>query len=240
VGRTRLDLSSKQGKDHFQSLDKSTKCKVEDALGTLRDWNEQVQASIKEQAQETRLLQTQTQKTVACEINALANKLEQQIERTCTRTTDEQQHQQQEQQQQQRQEQQQSQCQVIDAIADAATMHNQTLSLGTENINDTIKKETGSTRVHIAGLVETNQEVMKNEINELKRGLQQLQSEIDRKLAELKDLVIKIDTTHEGPKRQLMKKRGNAATVTLISLYELYRNLQVLANLMIYPKHRPR
>jgi NADH dehydrogenase/NADH:ubiquinone oxidoreductase subunit G len=229
VGRTRLDLSSKQTKDHFQSLDQSTKCKVEDALKTLRDWNEQVQASIKEQAQETRLLQTQTQKTVAREINALTNKLEQQVERTRARTTDEQQ-----------QQQQQSQFQVIDAIADAATMHNHALSLGTENINATIEKETASTRVHIAGLVEANQEVMKTEINELKRGLQQLQSEIDRKHAELKDLVVKINTTQEGPKRQLMKKRGNAATVTLISLYELYGNLQVLANLMTYLKHRRR
>jgi hypothetical protein len=231
VGRTRLDLSSKQTKDHFQSLDQSTQCKVEDAMKTLRDWNEQVQASIKEQAQETRLLQTQTQKTVAREINALANKLEQQVERTRARTTDE---------QQQQQQQQQSQFQIIDAIADAATMHNHALSLGTENINATIEKETACTRVHIAGLVEANQEVMKTEINELKRGLQQLQSEIDRKHAELKDLVVKINTTHEGPKRQLMKKRGNAATVTLISLYELYGNLQVLANLMTYLKHRRR
>jgi hypothetical protein len=229
VGRTRLDLSSKQTKDHFQSLDQSTKCKVEDALKTLRDWNEQVQASIKEQAQETRLLQTQTQKTVAREINALANKLEQQVERTRARTTDEQQ-----------QQQQQSQFQVIDAIADAATMHNHALSLGTENISATIEKETASTRFHIAGLVEANQEVMKTEIHELKRGLQQLQSEIDRKHAELKDLVVKINTTHEGPKRQLMKNRGNAATVTLISLYELYGNLQVLANLMTYLKYRRR
>ena len=111
-------------------------------------------------------------------------------------------------------------------------MHDNTLSSESGKIKATIRDETASSSVHIAGLMETNQEVVKQQINDPQRGLQQLQTEIDRKVEELKDLVVKINTTREGPERQSLKERGNTANVTLISLYGLYQSLQVPANLL--------
>lgn len=69
---------------------------------------------------------------------------------------------------------------------------------------------------------------MKQEINGLQRGLRQLQLEIDRGEEEFKDIVIKINTTREGPHRKLLREMGDSATVVLTSLHELYEALEVL------------
>ena len=70
---------------------------------------------------------------------------------------------------------------------------------------------------------------MKQEIHGLQRGLRQLQLEIDRKTEELKNIVLKINSTREGPDRKLLKEIGNSAAVVLMSLHELYKALQVRA-----------
>ena len=79
---------------------------------------------------------------------------------------------------------------------------------------------------------------MKQEINGLQRGLRQLQLEIDKKTEELKKVVIKMNNTREGPDRKLLKKVGNSATVVLISLHELFRALQVLAQISDHLKRK--
>lgn len=162
-------------------------------------------------------IRKQTQNIVTQEIDALASHLEQQNEGIRALTAE---------------EGQQSRAQILDAVADAAIMHDNAFSSESGKIKATIRDETANSRAHIAGLMETNQEVVKQQINDLQRGLQQLQIEIDRKVEELKDLVVKINTTREGPERQSLKERGNTANVTLISLYGLYQSLQVPASLL--------
>ena len=73
-------------------------------------------------------------------------------------------------------------------------------------------------------------------INGLQQGLHHLQLEIDRKLEELKDLVIMINTTKDGPKRESLKKRGNSSTVIIMSLRELYKSLEVSDGNWIKPE----
>lgn len=184
---------------------------MDDILQKLHDQNDGVLASIQEQVQETRAFQGQAQKAVIQEIDALAKNLEKRSEETQS-TAD---------------ERQKSQAKLLDAIADAAIVNDHALTLGTENINATIKEETEDTRAHMTEIMHESQEVMKKQVHELQQGLQQLQSEIDRKIEDLKDLVVKINTTKEGPERQSMKMRGNAANIALLSLYELYRSINV-------------
>lgn len=81
---------------------------------------------------------------------------------------------------------------------------------------------------------------MKQKINGLQRGLRQLQLEIDRKAEELKEIVIKINTTREGPDRTLLREMGNSATVVLMSLYELYKALEVLPTCFWFLKRTSR
>ena len=76
-------------------------------------------------------------------------------------------------------------------------------------------------------MLDRNQEVTKQEISGLQRGLRQLQLEIDRKAEELKEIVIKINATREGPDRKLLREIGYSATVVLMSLHEPYKALQV-------------
>ncbi|MCJ1261298.1 hypothetical protein MMC22_001162 [Lobaria immixta] len=222
---SQFNLFGEQAKTYFEALDESTKRGVDDILQKLHDQNDGVLASIQEQVQETRAFQGQAQKAVIQEIDALAKNLEKRSEETQS-TAD---------------ERQKSQAKLLDAIADAAIVNDNALTLGTENINHrglqrrcgvtinaTIKEETEDTRAHMTEIMHESQEVMKQQVHELQRGLQQLQSEIDRKLEDLKDLIVKINTTKEGPERQSMKMRGNAATIALFSLYELYRSINEL------------
>ncbi|ERF71059.1 hypothetical protein EPUS_03339 [Endocarpon pusillum Z07020] len=152
--RGQLDLSGDQAKNYFESLEKSAKISLKDL------------ANIKQQVQETQSIQKQTQNIVTQEIDALAFNLDQQNEGIRALTAD---------------EGHQSQAQILDAVADAATMHVNAFSSESGKIKATIRDETANSRAHIAGLMETNQEVVKQQINDLQRRLQQLQIEIDRK-----------------------------------------------------------
>lgn len=125
-----------------------------------------------------------------------------------------------------------SRTEVLHAIADAASGYNDALSTKVENMSARIEEVGEYTQAQITGKLDRNQETMKQEITGLRQGLRQLQLEIDRKAEELKEIVININTTREGPDRKLLKERGNSATVVLMSLHELYRALQVLAACM--------
>ena len=97
-----------------------------------------------------------------------------------------------------------------------------------EDISCQIEEANENTRAQITEILDRNQEMMKQEINGLQRGLRQLQLEIDRKAEDLKEIIIKINTTREGSDRTLLRGMGNSATVVLMSLHELYKALEVL------------
>lgn len=61
------------------------------------------------------------------------------------------------------------------------------------------------TRVEFTKKLDVNQEYIAHEITGLKRGLLQLELDIYRNFEELKNLVIKMNNTREGPDRQLLK-----------------------------------
>lgn len=86
--------------------------------------------------------------------------------------------------------------------------HDHALTSNTEKISARIGENVANTRAQLTGVLDANQEVMKQEISGLKRGLHLLQLVIDRKLEELKDFVIMINTTDDGPNRQSLKKKG--------------------------------
>ncbi|KAF6226296.1 hypothetical protein HO133_009162 [Letharia lupina] len=72
---------------------------------------------------------------------------------------------------------------------------------------------------------------MKQEINGLQRGLRQLQLEIDREEEEFKEIVIKINTTREGPHRKLLRELGDSTTVVQMSLHDLNEALETMSEL---------
>ena len=103
------------------------------------------------------------------------------------------------------------------------------ISTQVENVSARIEQANDNTRAQISKLLEKNQETMRQEINGLQRGLHQLQLEIDQKTEELKEIIIKVNTTREGPDRKLLREMGNSATVVLMSLHELYKALELFA-----------
>ena len=116
---------------------------------------------------------------------------------------------------------------LLDAIEQATATNTDGILNASESVHNIVKDENADTRAAMTDLAQLNHEIMKEEINELQHGLQKLQVEIGRKVDELKDLVLKIDSTAEGAERRLLRKRGNTVTVTLMSLNELYGSLQV-------------
>ena len=126
-------------------------------------------------------------------------------------------------------EHEKSRTETLNAIADAASGYDNALSTETENISARIEAATENTRAQITETMDRNQAITKQQIIGLQRGLRQLQLEIDRKTEELKEIMLKINTTREGPDRKCLKEIGNSATVVLMSLLELYKALQVRA-----------
>ena len=124
-------------------------------------------------------------------------------------------------------EHEKSRTETLNAIADAASGYNDALSIEVENISARIETANENTRAQITETMDRNQAIMKQQITGLQRGLHQLQLEIDRKTEELKEIVLKINTTREGQDRKCLKEVGNSATVVLMSLRELYKALQV-------------
>jgi len=146
------------------------------------------------------------------EIESAASKLEKQNERTVTLTVS---------------GKRRSRAEILDAVSDAASGHAQELYTNVTNVSTRIGEENQATRAQVEDLVDVIQEVMKQEIHGLQQGLRQLEKEIDRKVDELKDLVIKINTTRKGLDRQFFRDKGNSVNVILMSLYELFKSLQV-------------
>ena len=126
-------------------------------------------------------------------------------------------------------EHEKSRTETLNAIADAASGYHDALSTEAENISARIEAASESTRAQVTETMDKNQAILKQQITGLQRGLSQLQLEIDRKTEELKEIVLKINTTREGPDRKCLKEMGNSATVVLMSLLELYKALQVRA-----------
>ena len=126
-------------------------------------------------------------------------------------------------------EHEKSRNETLNAIADAASGCSDALSTEAENISARIEAASENTRAQITETMDRNQAIMKQQITGLQRGLCQLQLEIDRKTEELKEIVLKINTTRKGPDRKWLKEKGNSATVVLMSLLELYKALQVRA-----------
>ena len=118
---------------------------------------------------------------------------------------------------------------VLNAIADAASDSDHALSREAASITVRVEEANEISRVQISESLDRNQEIMKQEIKGLQRGLSQLQLEIDGKIEELKEIRIKIDTTD----RKALKKIGNSANAALMSLHELYRALQVFATMIL-------
>lgn len=171
-------------------------------------------AAAEAQTKQMSALHTQTETMLSQEFVSAAANLAEQSETTRTFTA---------------KEQERSRTEVLNAIADAASGYDDALSTETENISAQIEEARENTRAQITEILDRNQETMKQEINGLQRGLRQLQLEIDRKAEELKEIIIKISTTREGPDRNLLREMGNSATVVLMSLHELYKALQVLS-----------
>ena len=126
-------------------------------------------------------------------------------------------------------EQRETRADVLNAVADAATGYNDALSTHVENISARIEQGNEKTQAQISMVLENNQEIMRQQINGLQRGLHQLQLEIDRKTEELKEIINKVNTTREGPDQTLLREKGKSATVVLMSLRELYKALEVFA-----------
>ena len=117
---------------------------------------------------------------------------------------------------------------VLNAVTDAASGYDDAISLKAKNISARIEEANENTRAQITEILDRNQEIMKQEINGLQLGLHQLQLEIDRKAEESKEIVTKINTKREGLDRTLLREMSNSVTVVLMSLYELYKALEVL------------
>lgn len=164
------------------------------------------------QTEQIKALHTQTETILSQELESAAASIAEQSEATRALTA---------------KEQQRTRIEVLEAVADAASGYDDALSIEAENISSRIVEGNENTRIQISKMVERNQEIMKQEISGLQRGLHQLELEIDKKVEELKEILTKINTTREGPKRNTLKKLGNSAAVVLMSLYKLHSALQV-------------
>lgn len=198
----------------FQALDHATKESAQKILDVLLDNRDQLLATTNGQTRQLRALHAQTE-ILNNEFESAAVNLSEQSRMTRALTT---------------KEHERSRTEVLNAITDAASGYDAALSTEAENISACIEEANQTTRAQITETLNRNQDIMKQEIYGLQRGLRQLQVEIDRKTEELKEIVLKINTTREGADRNLLKERGNSATVVLMSLYELYKALQVRAS----------
>ena len=219
--RSAVDVLSFRQTRSFQALDHATKEGVQKILDVLTDNKDHVVTTTDGQTRQLMELHAQTEGMVIHEFESAASHLVKQSETTRTLTA---------------KEHEKTRTEVLSAIADAASGCGDTVSREAENMSARIEEANEDTRFQIAGILERNHETMKQEISELQRGLRQLQLEIDKKTEELKSIIIKMNTTREGPDRKLLKEIGNSASVVLMSLYELYTALQVFEQISDYLK----
>ena len=126
-------------------------------------------------------------------------------------------------------EHERSRTEVLNAIADAASGYDDTLSTEAENISARMEEGNEKTRAYVTEILDRNQETTMQEISGLRQELHQVELKIDTNTEELKEILNKINTTPEGPHRRSLREMGNSATVVLMSLHELYKALQVFA-----------
>lgn len=225
-----MDASKVQQTSAFHALDEATKEGAQKILDALQDNRDHLIATTDAQtrhlrALHLRALHRQTETILSQEFESAAAKLAEQSETTRALTAE---------------EQQRTRTDVLNAVADAASGYDDAISTEAKSISARIEEANENTRAQITEILDRNQEIMKQEINGLQRGLRQLQLENDRKAEELKEIVIKINTTREGPDRKLLREMGNSAIVVLISLHELYKALEVLATRFGFSKHTSR
>ena len=208
-----MDASKVQQSTTFQALDKTTQEGAQKILDVLQDNRDHLISITDAQTLQLRALHTRTETILNHEFESVTAILVEQIEATRTLAA---------------KEQDRSRTEVLDAIANATSGYDSALSIKAEDISCQIGEANENTRAQITEILDRNQEIMKQEINGLQRGLRQLQLEIDRKAEDLKEIIIKINTTREGSDRTLLREMGNSATVVLMSLHELYKALEVL------------
>lgn len=203
----------------FQALDHATKESAQKILDVLLDNRDQLLATTNGQTRQLRALHAQTEMILNHEFESAAVNLSEQSRTTRALTT---------------KEHERSRTDVLNAIADAASGYDDALSTEAENISACIEEANQTTRAQITETLNRNRDIMKQDIYGLERGLLQLKLEIDRKAEELKEIVLKINTTREGADRKLLRTMGNSATVVLMSLHELYKALEVSAVCLCY------
>lgn len=217
--RCQVDASKVQQTSAFHALDEATKEGAQKILDALQDNRDHLIATTDAQTRHLRALHRQTETILSQEFESAAAKLAEQSETTRALTAE---------------EQQRTRTDVLNAVADAASGYDDAISTEAKSISARIEEANENTRAQITEILDRNQEIMKQEINGLQRGLRQLQLENDRKAEELKEIVIKINTTREGPDRKLLREMGNSAIVVLISLHELYKALEEMLKPLVH------
>ncbi|KAL8795924.1 MAG: hypothetical protein Q9195_001668 [Heterodermia aff. obscurata] len=202
-------------------LDQATKQGLAATLAALQDNSDRIIKAIDKHAGDSQKLHLERQIAMSQQIDALANTVSQHNEQA----------------QANKASQRAAHVELIGAIEHATASNADSILNANESVHMALKDENLDTRVAIRDIARSNNEAMKQEISELQHGLQKLQIEIGKKVDELKDLVLKINSAAEGAERRLLRKRGNTVTVTLMSLYELYRSLQELLDSLLQKGH---
>ncbi|KAM0802013.1 hypothetical protein BDR22DRAFT_888067 [Usnea florida] len=216
--RSQIDLLNLQQIESFQTLDNATKESVQKLSEIVNGIRNQLVTATDGRTEELKELHQKTETILSQEFESAAANLAAESETTRTLATN---------------EQRKTRADVLNAIADVASNYNYANSTQVENISVRIEQGNEKAQAQISKVLEKNQETMRQEINGLQRGLHQLQLEIDRKTEELKEIIIKISTTREGPNRKKLREMGNSATVVLTSLRELYKALEEMLKSLI-------
>lgn len=216
--RSQIDLLGLQQIQSLRTLDNATKESVQKLSEILIGTQNCLVTATDGQTMQLKELHKQTETILSQEFESAAANLAEQSETTRTLTAN---------------EQRETRANVLSAVADAASAYNDAIFTQVEYVSARVEQANDNSRAQISKVLEKNQETMRQEINGLQRGLYQLQLEIDRKTEELKEIIIKVNTTREGPDRELLRKMGNSATVVLMSLHELYKALEEMLKSLI-------
>jgi hypothetical protein len=190
--RARIDVLSVQHFEAFQRLDNALKQAATQILDAVQESTVHVITATEMQNIEIRTLHTRTQDVLKQEIETTTVLLKEQNEQHHTIVTN---------------EGRESRTEVLDAIAGAVCEQDRAISAGGQKVSSEVREEHQHTRAEITKRLDVNQEHMAQEITGLKRGLRQLELDLDRNFEELKSLLIKMNNTREGPDRQLLEVR---------------------------------
>ena len=211
-GSGKIEVLNSQQADAFQNLDQATRSGINQILELYQKHREDISIAVNNQTERIQILHTDTKSHLTEEIELAAGNLETQAQKNHAESA---------------QERNRTRVEIVNATAHAAASHDRSLGEESQNITAKVSEEHQSTRVEIGAKLDANQQVMQQEIHSLQNGLQQLKLEIDKKTEELKELIVKINTTSESPQRQWLKRQGNTVHIYLMSLFELYNSLQV-------------